>query len=126
MMSGKRKGGICIPDMLSWYRKSLNLGDEDFLFTRLRGSKNGVVAVGSKAVAYSTALTNLKKVTQRLGMPGITLNSGRVGAATERVAANVGRDKIMICGGWSSSSMDVYVKPSDPSVDFNNAMIDRF
>ena len=47
--------------MLSWYRKSLNLGDEDFLFPRLRGSKNGVVAVESKAVAYSTTLADLKQ-----------------------------------------------------------------
>ena len=35
MMSGKRMGGICIPDMVSWCRKSLNLGDEYFLFPRL-------------------------------------------------------------------------------------------
>ena len=125
-MSGKKKAGISIPEMIRWYLDSLSLQDDDYLFPRLRGSKEGVVAVGDKAVAYSTALADLKKVTMKLGMPGITLHSGRVGAATEGVAANVGRDKIRICGGWSSSAMDVYVKPSDAGVSFNNAMIDRF
>ena len=125
-MSGRKKSGVSIPEMIRWYLESFKLQDCDFLFPRLRGSEAGVVAVRSKAVAYSTALTDLKKVTQRLGMPGITLHSGRVGAATEGVAAKVGRDKIRICGGWSSSAMDVYVKPSDSGVDFNNAMIDRF
>jgi hypothetical protein len=66
VMSGKSKGGICIPEMVTWYRKSLNLSDEDFLFPRLRGNKNG--AVGSKAVAYSTTLADLKEVTRRLGI----------------------------------------------------------
>ena len=37
------------------------------MFPRLRGSKVGMVAVGDKAVAYSTALAGLKKVTRRLG-----------------------------------------------------------
>ena len=131
-MSGKKKAGISIPEMIRWYLDSLSLQDCDYLFPRLRGSKGskgskrGVVAVGDKAVAYSTALADLKKVTMKLGMPSITLHSGRVGTATEGVAANVGRDKIRICGGWSSSAMDVYVKPSDAGVSFNNAMIDRF
>ena len=61
-------------------------------------------------------------------MPGITLHSGRVGAATEGGEANVGRDRIRIriCGGWSSFAMHVYVKPSNSGVAFNNAMIDKF
>ena len=125
-MSGKKKSGISIPEMIRWYLASLGLRDCDYLFPRLRGSREGVVAVGDKAVAYSTALADLKVVTKRLGMPGITLHSGRVGAATEGVAANVGRDRIRICGGWSSSSMDVYVKPNDSGIAFSNAMVDRF
>ena len=126
MMSGKRKGGICIPDMLSWYRKSLNLGDEDFLFPRLRGSKSGVVAVGSKVVAYSTALADLKQVTRKLGMPNLTLHSSRIGGATEGIAAGVGRDNIRVCGGWRSSAMDVYIKPTNAGIVFNDAVMDRF
>ena len=124
-MSGKKKAGLSIPEMIRWYLVSLNLQDCDYLFPRLRGSKVGVVAVGDKAVAYSTALADLKKVTMKLGMSGITLHRGRVGAATEGVAANVGRDKIRICGGWSSLAMDVYVKPNESGIAFNNAMIDK-
>jgi hypothetical protein len=125
-MSGKEKAGISIPEMIRWYLVSLDLQESDFLFSRLRGSKMGAVSVGDKAVAYSTALADLKKVTKRLGMPGITLHSGRIGGATEGIEADVGRDKIRICGGWSSSAMDAYVKPSDSGIVFNNAMIDRF
>ena len=112
--------------MLSWYRKSLNLGDEDFLFPRLRGSKNGVVAVGSKAVAYSTALADLKQVNRRLGMPNLTLHSSRIGGATEGIAVGVSRDNIRVRGGWRSSAMDVYIKPTNAGIVFNDAMMDRF
>jgi hypothetical protein len=126
VMSGKSKGGICIPELVSWYTKSLNLGDEDFLFPRLRGSKNGAVAVGSKAVAYSTALADLKEVTRRLGMPNLTLHSSRIGGATEGIEAGVDRDKIRICGGWSSSAMDVYIKPVNSGIVFNDAVMGRF
>ena len=59
-------------------------------------------------------------------MPGITLHSGRIGGATKGVEASVGRDKIRICGSWSSSSMDAYVKPKDSGIAFNNAMINRW
>jgi hypothetical protein len=124
VMSGKSKGGICIPEMVTWYRKSLNLSDEDFLFPRLRGNKNG--AVGSKAVAYSTTLADLKEVTRRLGMPILMLHSSRIGGATKGIEAGVDRDKIRICGGWSSSAMDVYIKPVNSGIVFNDLVRDRF
>ena len=125
VMSGKEKAGVCIPEMIRWYIASLDLQAADFLFPRLQGSKLGVRAVGGKAVAYSTALADLKAVTRRLGMRGITLHSSRIGGATEGVEA-VGRDKVRICGGWSSSAMDAYVKPIDAGISFSDAMLDRF
>ena len=127
MMSGKSSDGVCIPQMFDWYVKSLKLGGEDFLFPRLRGSKEGpVVAVGSKSVVYSTALADLKAVATRLGLGNLTLHSGRIGGATEGIEAGVNRDKIRICGGWSSSAMDCYIKPTKSGVVFNNAVMDRF
>lgn len=125
VMSGKEKAGVSIPGMIRWYLESLKLVAKDFLFPRLQGSKEGVRPVGGKAVAYSTALADLKAVTRRLGLPGLTLHSSRIGGATAGVEA-VGRDKVRICGGWSSSAMDAYVQPANAGVAFSGAMMDRF
>ena len=111
-LSGRKKSGFCFPKIVRWYIDSLGLSGEDFLFPRLRGSREKVpVAVKRVAVSYDTASSDLKAVLEKLGLPLMTMHSGRIGAATATRRLGVSKDLVSVCGGWRGDMVDHYVQP---------------
>ena len=67
---------------MKWYLRGLGLKGEDMFFPRMRHSKGGgVLPIKGLAVSYGAAAGQLKAKVKRLGMGGISLHSGRIGAA---------------------------------------------
>ena len=58
-LSGKKSGGVCLPEMLKWYLTGFEMKEEDVLLPRLRHSRDGVVAIRGLAVSYGTAAEQL-------------------------------------------------------------------
>ena len=100
-LSGKKVGGVCLPEMVRWYLKGLGLKGEDMLFPRMRHSKGEVVPIKGLSVSYGSAAGQLKAEVKRLGLSNISLHSGRIGAATAGAVAGISREKLEACGGWA-------------------------
>ena len=126
-LTGKRKSGFCIPEIVSWYIDSLGLSGEDYLFSRLRGSEGGEVsAIRKIAVSYSTASADLKAVLVKLRLPVVTMHGGRIGAATAAREVGVSKDHVRVCGGWKGDMVDSYVRPDKAGLVLSNALLDKF
>ena len=120
---GDEKRGLLVAEMLKWYFASLNLQGSDLVFSCLRGSFDGEVKpVRKLAMSYGVALSDLRLVCKKLGLPPLTLHSARIGAATTGAKAGVSREYLQACGGWSSSAVDGYVRLQDSGLVFNRAI----
>ena len=124
-LSGRKKGGVCLPEILKWYMKGFEMKGEDVMFPRFRNSKEGVVPIKSVSVSYGTALGQLKKEVKRLGLRNISLHSGRIGAATAGAQAGVSREQLKACGGCKSDAVDTYIRVKRPGIAFTNKMLDK-
>ena len=61
-MSGERRNGFSIPNVLCWYIDSLDLRVTDYLFPSLQGAgKRKVVANSGLNVGYSFSALQLKR-----------------------------------------------------------------
>ena len=126
-LSGRKRSGFCIPKIVRWYIDSLGLSGEDFLFPRLRGSGEKVpVAVKRLAVSYGTASSDLKAVLEKLGLPLMTMHSGRIGAATAARQLGVSKDLVRVCGGWRGNMVDHYVRPDKAGLVLSDALLGEF
>jgi hypothetical protein len=65
-LSGRRKGGVCLPEILKWYIKGFDLKSEDVVFPRFRNGGEGVVPVKGISVSYKAAAEQLKAEVKRL------------------------------------------------------------
>ena len=72
-LSGKKVGGVCLPEIVKWYLKGLGLEGEDMMFPRMRNSKGKVVAIKGLSVSYGSAAGQLKAEVERLGLNDIYL-----------------------------------------------------
>ena len=120
---GDSKRGLLASDVMRWYLHSFRLSSEDFLFPSFRNGKGKCVSlVKNKAVSYGSALSSLRDVCQKLGLPRLTLHSARIGACTAGAKAGVSRAYLQACGNWKSSAVDGYVRLEDPGLVFNRAI----
>ena len=78
-LSGDKVGGVCLPEIVGWYVRGLDLKGEDMLFPRMRQSKGEVVPIKGLGVSYGAAAGQLKAEVKRLGLGDISLHSGRIG-----------------------------------------------
>lgn len=125
-LSGRRKSGFSIPEIVRWYVSSLGLSGEDMLFPRLRGSKGGeTVAIRGQAVSYGVASADLKAVLERLNLPKVSMHSGRIGAATAAKEAGVSKDHVRVCGGWKGDMVDHYVRPDKAGLVLSDALLGK-
>ena len=46
-------------------------------------------------------------------------------AATAGAVAGISREKLKACGGWTSNSVDLYVRMDKPGIDFSSKMLQR-
>ena len=106
------------------YVERLKLKKEGFLFPQLRREAQGIVVKGG-AVSYSAAYEDLKKLASRLSLGKLTLHSGRIGGATAGVEAGVNKEYLRLCGGWTSSSVDDYIRPKEPGIIFSKAVLGK-
>ena len=125
-LSGEKYGNMCLPEVLRWYMEGFKMEDDDLLFPRLRGGKEGSVPIRHISVSYSTALKQLKDEVRLLGLSNITLHSGRIGAATCGAEAGVGREHLKACGGWKSGAVDSYIRLPKSGVTFSDKMLKGF
>ena len=77
-LAGVDWGAVPIPQLLQWYVQSLRLTRHDYLFPRLSSSGSAL----RWPVSYTLALSDLKALTTRLGLPVLTLHAGRIGGTT--------------------------------------------
>ena len=123
-LSGDKVGGVCLPEIVRWYVRGLDLKGEDMLFPRMRQSKGEVVPIKGLGVSYGAAASQLKAEVKRLGLGDISLHSGRIGAATVGSVAGVSRDRLKACGGWKSNAVDLYIQDK-PGIDFSARLLRR-
>ena len=125
-LSGKKYGNMCLPEVLKWYMESFKLEEDDLMFPRLRGGKEGSVPIRHIAVSYSTALRQLRDEVSRLDLGDMTLHSGRIGAASSGAAAGIGKEHLRACGGWKSGAIDSYIRLPKAGVLFSDKMLEDF
>ena len=119
-MSGSRTGGVSVAKILRWYVRSLGLRQEDYFFCKI-GRKSEVL--GSDFIKYQEARASFDREQEYLGIRGLTLHSGRVGAATEASEEGVSRDNIKKAGDWRSEAVDVYIKSKDQGKEVSRALV---
>ena len=124
-LSGKKVGGVCLPEILKWYLKGLGLEGEDMMFPRMRHSKGKVVPIKGLSMSYGFTAGQLKAEVERLGLNIISLHSGRIGAATAGAVAGMNKEKLKACGGWSFNAVDLYVRMDKPDIEFSGKMPQR-
>ena len=125
-ISGKKVGKVCVPDIVQWYKESLELSDGDFLFPRFRGSSGKTVPIKSISVSYTAALEQLKVECRRLGLPIFGLHAGRIGMATVAARGGVHRSVIKDAGGWKSDAGDSCIKVDNAGVQVSSLLLSRF
>ena len=54
-LSGDKVGGVCLPEIVGWYVRGLDLKGEDMLFPRMRQNKGEVVPIKGLGVSYGAA-----------------------------------------------------------------------
>ena len=119
-MSGSRTGGVSVAKILRWYVRSLGLRQEDYFFCKI-GRKSEVL--GSDFIKYQEARASFDREQEYHGIRGLTLHSGRVGAATEASEEGVSRDNIKKAGDWRSEAVDVYIKSKDQGKEVSRALV---
>ena len=119
-MSGRRSGGVSVAKILRWYKQSLGLQQADYFFCKL-GRRSEVLR--SDFIKYQEARAILDREQEYLGIRGLTLHSGRVGAATEASEEGVSRDNIKTAGDWRSEAVDVYIKSKDEGKEVSRALV---
>ena len=124
-LSGKKVGGVFLPEMVRWYVGGLGLKGEEMLFPRMRHSKGEVVPIKRLAVSYGSAAGQLKAKVKRLGLGNISLHSGRIGAATAGAMAGISREHLKACGGWKSDAVNLYIQVDKPGIAFSGKMLRR-
>ena len=108
-MTGEKRKGFSIPEVLVWYAESLGLRDGDYLFPWLRGAGKGrAVKIGHKCVSYSASASQLKRFCVKNDIPDLTMHSGRRGGVTVAVEIGMARNMIQAVGNWSSGAVYVY------------------
>ena len=125
-LSGRKYGNMCLPEVLKWYMESFKLDEDNLMFPRLRGGKEGSVPIRHIAVSYSTALRQLREEVSRLDLGDMTLHSGRIGAASSGAAAGIGKEHLRACGGWKSGAIDSYIRLPKAGVLFSDKMLEDF
>ena len=123
-LSGRRKGGVCLPEILKWYIKGFDLKSEDVVFPRFRNGGEGVVPIKGISVSYKAAAEQLKAEVKRLGFGNISLHSGRIGAATAGARAGMAREQLKACGGWRFDAVDGYIRV-ESGIVFTDKMLDK-
>ena len=117
---GLKSGGVSVAKILRWYEQSLGLQQEDYFFCKI-GRKNDVL--GSDFIKYQEARVSLDREQEYLGIKGLTMHSGRVGAATEAPEEGVSRDNIKVAGDWRSAAVDGYIKSKDKGKKVSRALV---
>ena len=123
-VGGKVKGRFAVASVVKNYIKRLRLKGEGFLFPQLRREGQEMV-VKDGAVSYSAAYEDLKRLSRRLSLGKLTLHSGRIGGATAGVEAGVNKEYLRLCGGWTSASVDDYIRPKEPGIIFSRAVLGK-
>ena len=91
-LSGSKRGGFSIPDILDWYVESVGLSVTDVLFPRFRRTRRGeVVPLKRLAVSYSASAMQLKLFCGRFGLDRLTMHSIWIGVATAAAKAGLMR-----------------------------------
>ena len=60
-----------------------------------------------------------------IGMRRLSLHSGRIGRASEAAAAGAGRAAIMKAGGWRSSAVDSYIRPTEEGQEVSRRLVKK-
>ena len=106
--------------------ESFKLEEDDLMFPRLRGSKEGSVPIRHIAMSYSSPLRQLRDEVRQLDLGDMTLHSGRIGAASSGAAAGLGKEHLRACGGWKSGAIDSYIRLPKAGVLFSDKMLENF
>ena len=104
--------------------ENIGLRSEDYLFPRFRGTRDGRMELnGQLAVSYCTCALQLREFCRKNGLEQLTMHSGRRGGATAALECGILKDQIKLCGGWSLNSVDNYLHPVEPGIDFSRIVL---
>ena len=118
----KMMNGASVPDIVRWYLEAVQLEESAYVFCHIDQRS---VCHPDRFITYAEARRIMMREQVLIGMRRLSLHSGRIGGASEAAAAGAGRAAIMKAGGWRSSAVDSYIRPTEEGQEVSRRLVKK-